>query len=629
MLMPKIDLTTGEGKARNEMRFVFFLCACVALVVALPFVVGWLSASSGTEYLGFPYNTDDHMVYAAWMRQAMEWRFFMDNRFTTDAQPGLTVHLFFFFLGLIAKVLGITLAANLARVGLSALFIWLLYRFIATLKPDIFTTKLALTLAVLGGGVGFLVWHNFGVAIVRPGNASISSLMLGRLPSDVWQPEGFVFPSMLTNALFMASLCLIITVFQSILEARAGWKPVLGGAIALGVLMNIHSYDVLMIGLVLAGFLTACLSRGDVSLPWVSRSLVICSGIILPALWFVHVLQSDPVFQARAATETFSPNFRQVIFGYLFLITGGLVGIATRASEDVDRRKRRIVGIALYSGIMLSLFLAASTHTDGFFLTLPAWGVCFAGTLIALFLVSDPNPSLNLVIAWAFVGTIALYFPALFQRKLAMGLSIPWAILAAYGFGHLLKKQERSARNLATILILIVLSASSFRWLYREIDLIRTNVSNTTVHPVYLTPDVRRMVAYLNNQTGRNVLIAVPGRASTAADSSTGQTLVDTFMTPIIPDLNPIMTGLTGVYTVAGHWSETPQYGKRRGELEHLFFSEGTVEEKRAELAQLGAKYVVAPVPEAFPNAKLFDFRRVGTMVVEGTQFRLIQIPKG
>mgnify|MGYP006184294005 CR=1 FL=1 len=45
-----------------------------------------------------------------------------------------------------------------------------------------------------------------------------------------WQPEGFVFPSMLTTSLFMASLCLILVIFTSFLDARKSWKPVLQAA---------------------------------------------------------------------------------------------------------------------------------------------------------------------------------------------------------------------------------------------------------------------------------------------------------------------------------------------------------------------------------------------------------------
>ena len=94
----------------------------VAIACVIPAILGhWIADG----YLGYQYNTDDHMVYSAWMRQAMDGRFFFDNRFTLDAQPGLTVHVYFFVLGLIAKFLGIATTVTIARALLSGLFVWL------------------------------------------------------------------------------------------------------------------------------------------------------------------------------------------------------------------------------------------------------------------------------------------------------------------------------------------------------------------------------------------------------------------------------------------------------------------------------------------------------------------------
>jgi hypothetical protein len=97
-------------------------------------------------------------------------------------------------------------------------------------------------------------------------------------------------------------------------------------------------------------------------------------------------------------------------------------------------------------------------------------------------------------------------------------------------------------------------------------------------------------------------------------------------LTPIIPDLNPIVSGLTGSYTYAGHWSETPRYNERRGELIQLFLID-TPAERRAELLErMGARYVIAPVPESLPDVPLFDFRQLGRILVDGAQFRLIEL---
>ncbi len=114
--------------AKYERTFLRITIVAFLAVLVFPFVLGLVLAPPGTSFFGFPYNTDDHMVYAAWTHQAMSGHFFFDNRFTTDSQPGLTIHLYFFLLGQIARVIGITYAANLARILLSLGFICLAFQ---------------------------------------------------------------------------------------------------------------------------------------------------------------------------------------------------------------------------------------------------------------------------------------------------------------------------------------------------------------------------------------------------------------------------------------------------------------------------------------------------------------------
>ena len=49
-----------------------------------------------------------------------------------------------------------------------------------------------------------------------------------------------------------------------------------------------------------------------------------------------------------------------------------------------------------------------------------------------------------------------------------------------------------------TVLTILFLSGTSLRWFFREIDLVNRNVSNTTVHSVYLSRDVQAILDYLN-----------------------------------------------------------------------------------------------------------------------------------
>jgi len=613
---------TPDGRQASERKFVVAFALAAAFVAAIPALFALLGTPAGAAYLGFQYNTDDHMVYSAWMRQATDGRVLFDNRFAVDPQPGLTVHLYYLVLGFLAKLTGIALASHIARLGFSVLFVFLAYRLARRLEGEIVTTKLAVGLSVVGGGLGFLVWHTFGGVIVKP--SPLSGVMLSRLPTDVWQPEGFVFPSMLTNGLFMVSLCLIVFAFLCFLDARTSWRPVLPGALALGTLMNIHSYDVLLVAFVMVGFLVATAVRKQATGAWIGRAALIGAGAVPPALWFVNVLRQDPVFQARAATETFSPNFRQVLFGYGLMVLLALAGLAMREEGD---RKRRLAGVGLVVLLYGGLFVAAAQHlTPSYFVSLPAWIGIFAVALVAVALLADENPAWNLLTSWAVIGMVAIYFPGLFQRKLAMGLSVPWAILAAFGLHAMLRRQERSSRNLVLALGMILLAASSLRWTFREIELIGANVSNTTLHPVYLNSDVRRIVQHLNTLSGRHVLIAPPGIPSPVFAQNQQETVARNLLAPPVPDLNPIASGLAGVYTYAGHWSETPDYLKRRGRLSSLYFQEMPEAERVARLKETGASYMIALAPEAFPDTPLYDFRSKGEVVVDGSQFRLLRL---
>lgn len=153
--------------AAKDRKFLLILVTVSVLLAALPYLIGLFSTPPDGEYLGYQYNTDDHMVYSAWMRQAMDGRFLMDNRFTADQQPSLTINVYFFVLGLLAKVTGLSLAATIGRLFFSGLFVVLLYRLVRRLGWEPTRARLAMVLTVVGGGIGFVVWHSFGVNIVR------------------------------------------------------------------------------------------------------------------------------------------------------------------------------------------------------------------------------------------------------------------------------------------------------------------------------------------------------------------------------------------------------------------------------------------------------------------------------
>lgn len=586
-----------------------WLALAVTLLVALPTLYCFAIKPAGYSYLGIQYNLDDHMVYAGWMRQAMEGHLTFENRFTTDPQPGLTLHLYFLLLGWIAKIAGIPLTMTLARLGFTYLSVILLGRLVEFVTDRTYPRKLALALSVVGGGIGFLVWHNFGTAIVKPNNDFLAGMLLSRLPVDIWQPEGFFLSSAFTNSLFMVSLCLILGVFISVLRVQENVKAVLPGAICLGILMNIHSYDVLLISLCLIGFLAALLGAQLVKGVWIARALMIGMGAVPFALWFVYVLKNDPVFQARAATLTFSPNFRQLFAGYVLLIVPAIGSL-------FDKRKNTYVSVGIMIAILIGLNVAAAKHLgDEYFMGGSAWLAIYGLILVSLFFLRPQKPGLALIAAWAFVGTIAPYFPALFQRKLTMMLSIPWGILAGMGIAMLLEKRERGQRNLLTVLGIIIFSATGVRWFSREISLAKKDVSNTTVHEVYYSKDVSDIIDILRPLGPSAVVGALTGVPSQSLDEF-GHPITDSYEIPIITDLNPILVGLAGNKAYAGHWSETPDYETKRRQLRQMLARPSVSPNP------LGISYLVFQADRTPMNKPPEEF---GEVLYEGKEFVLIR----
>ncbi|MCA0361274.1 MAG: hypothetical protein LCH41_09485 [Armatimonadetes bacterium] len=627
---PKKAAANEDLKQEKLTQFSWRLALVATVLAAIPMLIAWLATPSGGFYLGAQFNADDHMVYAAWMHQAMEGRFMFENRFAVEQQPGLTIHLYFWALGTIARVfegmgpeVALPLVANLARIGFTFLFVILLGKFVKKLEFSIFASKLAMILGCFGGGLGFMVWEPFGRLNMTSTNP-VNGFLERRLPVDVWQPEVLVFPSMLTNGLFMVSLCLILWAMNSVVAARESWKSVLPGATAMLLLMNIHSYDVLLVTFVLIGFLVATLVSKEFSGQWLARAVVIGLGTIPAALWFMNVLSQDTVFQARAATETFSPTFRQILVGIFPLV---LLSLPALASGREGWQKWAAPGslVALFGALAI-----AATGFDSekaYFMTQGAFAASFVAAIGVVALGARKGLGWNLFYAWAVIGAVAPFFPQLFQRKLAMGLALPWAVLAALGVEVILRRIDqqvpkdsaRNIRNLVTALAVAVMSASSLYWFQRELTLIRSNVATTKVQTVFYSADVKAIVRELHQIPGRKVVAARPGVSINVPE--------DPFIPPYIPDLNPILSGLAGATTYAGHWSETPDYGNRRQDVERLF-AMASPEEIREILTRTGIEYVVIPNPEAFGELPATDLSPFGTTIYQGQQFSLMKIDR-
>lgn len=600
--------------------FSLILGLILMLVVFLPNILAFGFGAPGSTYLGSVFNSDDHMVYAAWIRQASEGAILFDNRFTTDSQPGRTFHLYFLILGWVAKFVGITAATTGARLLFSFTFVWMLGALLRRSTLSIYACKLSMIFAVFGGGFGFLVWHKFGRMIVNPRSAGFSFIFGDLLPVDVWQPEVAVFSSALTNGLFMVSLTLMLVVLVSAIDSQHSWKSVLAGAISMGILMNIHSYDVMLIGLILCGLLVAVIAKKEFTGIWLGRIAVICAGIIPGAYWFLHTLATDPVFQERVATPTFSPNFRALLIG--ILPAWALTLVAMKRIPEGKPIAAGLFGIGT-----VGLGIGLSQVGDFFLMNWVGFLIAFICGLVIIWLGSRDCHFWNLMLSWAVLGVLAPYAPVLFQRKLAAGLIIPFAILGAMGLGELMKNMDRIQRNLLTSVLGLSLGMSSVLWLQRDALLIRDDVSTTTVQPAFLTAEMSKIISTISqtritdNGVDRSPsVIAIPGVPNPMSGT-------DRFGRPYIVDMNPIVSGFAGAYTYAGHWSETPKYADKRNEtMQILFTGQISTAEQLEWLKSKSIDFIIAPNLENYPDLPFRDLKSLGEVQVKGPEFLLIRL---
>jgi putative flippase GtrA len=357
-----------------ERRWVFILALVVMTITLIPPLFGWAITPQGARFAGSIFSPTDEMVHFAWMKQAGEGRFIIENRFTTDAQNPRLFNVYLFVLGLLARVMHIP-APIIYHIGRWVFGVWLImlvHRFTRLFFEEEQTRKIAMVLVAVSSGVGWMM-PPFMLRGIGPRSV------------DAWQPESNTFLSLAANGMFPVSLCLMVGVF--LFSLRSGSRQTTRDLIWAGVLLlllgNIHSYDWITVVVVLIVHAVVRVVRQERGGRWPdlllrAREIAIIVAISIPAVAYqYYAYRVDPVFAARAQVPTPSANFAYVLTGLglpllpaLFVVPVALFGL----------RRRRVF-----------------------------------------------------LVCWMLAGLAIPYIPVAFQRKLLMGVHIPVALLAAYG----------------------------------------------------------------------------------------------------------------------------------------------------------------------------------------------------
>jgi len=360
---------------RIDWRIAIVGALLVLGITAVPYLVGYLTTPPGLEYGGFIFYADDYNSYLAKMHQGAEGSWVYQIPYTVQEHDGGAVYLFYLALGHLAAATGLSLVAvwHLARWACGLIFLPTVYAFLATFLRHRAQRKVAYLLVCFSAGIGW-VFPLLGFPTL--GDTT---------PLDLWVVEGYAFLSTLTFPHFaLASALLVATVALGGAAIRQGrlrtgiWAGLLGLA-----LVAVQPYNIVTVAGVLGGYwlLLATVRR---RIPWRGLTALVLVGLLpLPlVLYDLYVFAVDPVYRAWAqGNQCPSPNPLHYLIAYGLLWPLALAGLWYYARRRARRRDEHKL----------------------------------------------------LVVAWLVCGTLLLYAPVDFQRRLVQGLQIPLCILATEG----------------------------------------------------------------------------------------------------------------------------------------------------------------------------------------------------
>lgn len=443
----------SKADTRSELRWVLAWAVAIVLLSSLPYLWGMLITPPGLHFLGLTHNIDDGAVYLSWMRQAADGSFFISNLFTGEPQPARAFNVLFLVMGSLARLSHLPLiwVFHLFRAVLGMALIVAVWRFSRLFMEDARDRRLLVPVVGLSSGLGWLI----------PGAKAPSG------PVDVWQPEAITFLSIYLNPLFTAGLLLMLGTFYFLTLAQRTGRARYAAAAGIAILLlgNIHTYDVVTVACVWTAYLAA-LWVIERSFPTRPAALSAIAALIgAPSIaWQYHIYRMDEVFRARANTEILSPPVWCFFAGYGLVLLGAIAG-----------------------GVML----------------VRAWRAAKRGARLYA-------PPALLLFAWSVVGFAVPYIPVAQQRKLVMGLHIPLCILCACALSRMLARLPGGVGRLALVGLVILAAGSNARFMAIDTSLLSIGRTVTIYSPFVGSSEFAAMRWLRENLRQDDVVFAPP-----------------------------------------------------------------------------------------------------------------------
>src|SRR5687767_8050814 len=92
---------------RSELQYALLGASAVMLLTCVPYLIVWFYTPLDAVFPWILFNSDDHGVYFAWIRQARDGHLLFRNLFTTEPQRGIYLHIYFLALGGLSRLTGL------------------------------------------------------------------------------------------------------------------------------------------------------------------------------------------------------------------------------------------------------------------------------------------------------------------------------------------------------------------------------------------------------------------------------------------------------------------------------------------------------------------------------------------
>lgn len=485
---------------RSEWRWAAAVSLVVMALTCAPYLFGWYITPPGFRYMGLLANPDEHNVYLAWMREAADGRLLFIDPFTTEPQRAGFFHGFFLILGMAARLTHLPLVwiYHIARAISGWLLLVGVYALAAEIFDGVLTRRLAWASAAFSSGLGWLY------ALANP-TAAVNPIDFG--PGLV-MPEAITFLSLLLNPLFCFSVWLMVVLWTAYLAAvRTGSRRLaaLAGVAGL-VLGNAHTYNVITVWLTLAAYVIfVAAARRRLPVREASFAALIAAMAAPFVIYQYWLFRTNYVFREKALTQTLTPAPQYLFAGY---------------------------------GLVLALAIP--------------------GAIAALRRRTD---SQALMVVWAVAALLLVLFaPVSFQRKMAEGLHVPLALLAALFVGEWAAPRMRAgvASGLAVALLVATVPSNAFFVARGFRDLMNNNAAyvKSLMPPLYLRADVVKAMNWLRENTRRDdAVLCMPLEGS-------------------------YLPGVAGNTVYIGHWAETLHYPRKLARVLWFFSLRPQVSER-------------------------------------------------